>query len=96
MNLSKLQEIVGFPDGSVKNLFAVQEIWVQFLSREGLWRREWQPISVFLPGKFHGQKSLAGYSSQSCKELDMTEQRTLSLSKRQCRTEEPGGSKRLQ
>ena len=73
MNLSKLQEIVGFPDGSVKNLFAVQEIWVQFLSREGLWRREWQPISVFLPGKFHGQKSLAGYRPRDHKESDTAE-----------------------
>jgi len=27
-----------------------------------LWRRKWQPIPVFLPGKFHGQGSLAGYS----------------------------------
>ena len=26
-----------------------------------------------LPGKFHGQRSLAGYSSQGHKELDMTE-----------------------
>ena len=29
---------------------------------------------VFLPGKFHGQRSLAGYSSCSRKELDTTEQ----------------------
>ena len=28
---------------------------------------------VFLPGKFHGQKSLASYSPQSCKESDTTE-----------------------
>ena len=27
-----------------------------------LWRRRWQPIPVFLPGKFHGQRSLSGYS----------------------------------
>ena len=27
------------------------------------WRRKWQPIPVFLPGKFHGWKSLVGYSS---------------------------------
>ena len=27
-----------------------------------LWRREWQPIPVFLPGKFHGQRRLVGYS----------------------------------
>ena len=26
------------------------------------WRRKWQPTSVFLPGKSHGQRSLAGYS----------------------------------
>ena len=24
------------------------------------WRRKWQPISVFLPGKSHGQSSLFG------------------------------------
>ena len=26
------------------------------------WRREWLPSPVFLPGEFHGQRSLAGYS----------------------------------
>ena len=26
------------------------------------WRRKWQPIPVFLPGKPHGQRSLVGYS----------------------------------
>ena len=26
------------------------------------WRRNWQPTPVFLPGKSHGQRSLAGYS----------------------------------
>ena len=25
------------------------------------WRRKWQTTSVFLPGKSHGQRSLAGY-----------------------------------
>ena len=29
--------------------------------RKILWRRAWQPTPVFLPGKFHGQRSLAGY-----------------------------------
>ena len=28
----------------------------------GGWGDMWQPTPVFLPGKFHGQKSLAGYS----------------------------------
>ena len=26
------------------------------------WKREWQPTPVFLPGEFHGQRSLAGNS----------------------------------
>ena len=37
------------------------------------WSRKWQPTPVFLPGKFHGQWSLAGYSLWGRKELDMTE-----------------------
>ena len=39
-------------------------------------RREWLPTPVFLPGEFHGQRSLVGYSPWSpwgLKELDMTE-----------------------
>ena len=31
------------------------------------WRRKWQPILVFLPGKSHGQRSLAGYSLWGCR-----------------------------
>ena len=34
---------------------------------------KWQPSPVFLPGKSHGQRSVAGYSSQGHKELDTTE-----------------------
>ena len=40
------------------------------------WRRKWHaipPIPVFLPGKFHGQRSLVGCSPWGCKELDMAE-----------------------
>ena len=40
------------------------------------WRWEWQPTPVFLPGEFHGQRSLAGYSSWDHKESDMTERLT--------------------
>ena len=43
-----------------------------------LWRRECLPTPAFLPAEFHGQKSLVGYSPWDCKELDMTEQLTLS------------------
>ena len=41
-----------------------------------LWRREWLPIPVFLPGESHGQRSLAGYSPWGSKESDMTERLT--------------------
>ena len=32
-----------------------------------LWSRKWQPTPVFLPGKFHGQRSLEGYSPGAAK-----------------------------
>ena len=34
----------------------------------------WQPTPVFLPGKYHGQRNLLGYSPWGCKESDRTEQ----------------------
>ena len=34
---------------------------------------KWEPAPVFLPGKFHGQRSLAGYSPRGCKELESAE-----------------------
>ena len=33
----------------------------------------WQPTPVFLPGEFHGQRSLVGYSPWGHKESDTTE-----------------------
>ena len=36
------------------------------------WRRAWQPTLVFLPGKFRGQRNLAGYSPQGGRESDTT------------------------
>ena len=43
--------------------------WVQKI----LWRRKWQPTPVFLPGKFHGQRSLAGCRPWGRKESDTAE-----------------------
>ena len=37
------------------------------------WRRKWQPTSVFLPGEFHGQRSLASYSPWGLRESDAPE-----------------------
>ena len=43
----------------VKNPPAVQETWVWSLHQEDpLEKKEWLPTSVFLPGEFHGQRSL--------------------------------------
>ena len=52
----------------------MQDTWVQSLGWKIPWRKKWKPIPVFLPGKSHAQRSLAGYSSWGCKELDMAEQ----------------------
>ena len=41
--------------------------------RRSPWRRKWQPTPVFLPGKFHGQRRLVGYSLGGSKELSMIE-----------------------
>ena len=41
------------------------------------WRRKWQLTLVFLPGKFHGQRSSVGYSPWGHKEVDKTERLTL-------------------
>ena len=36
------------------------------------WRRKWQPTPIFLPGKSHGWRNLAGYSPWGSKESDTT------------------------
>ena len=63
-----------FPGGSVvKNPHAMQEIGVWPLSQEHPLENKWQPIPVSLPGKFHGEESLVGYSPGGHKESDVTE-----------------------
>ena len=37
------------------------------------WKRAQQPTPVFLPGEFHGQRNLVGYSPWGRKESDMIE-----------------------
>jgi len=46
----------------------MQERWVPSLWVSKIpWRRKWQPTPIFLSGRFHGQRSPAGYSPWSCK-----------------------------
>ena len=33
------------------------------------WRREWLPTPVFLPGKYHGERTLENYSPWGCKRV---------------------------
>ena len=47
----------------------VKEMWVQFLGQEDSRRRKWQPTSVFLPGKSHGQRNPVGYSPRGYKRV---------------------------
>ena len=54
----------------VKNPPTVRETWVWKIP----WRREWLPNPVFWPGEFYGL-----YSPWGCKELDTTEQLSLTL-----------------
>ena len=58
----------------VKHLPAVRETGFDPWVGKMPWRRKWQPTSVFLPGKFHRQRNLTGYSPWCCKELDVMEQ----------------------
>ena len=62
----------GFPDGTkIKNPSGQCRrrkrlgfnSWVRKISQS----RKWQPTPVLLPGKFHGQRSLVGYSPWGCR-----------------------------
>ena len=57
----------------LKNLPAMQETQVRSLGQEDPLEEEMTTTLVFLPGKSHGQKSLAGYSPWGHRELDVTE-----------------------
>ena len=49
----------------LKNPPAMQKAQVPSLGQEDPpGRRKWQPTRIFLPGEFHGQRSLAGYSAR--------------------------------
>ena len=60
--------------GDYNTDLTVSDPWVQIPLEKGT-----AITSVFLPGEFHGQRSLVGYSPWGCKELDTTEQLTVSL-----------------
>ena len=63
----------------VKHPPARQETWVPSWVGKIPWRMKWQPTLVSLPGKAHGQRSLAGYSPWDHKESDTTELLTVTM-----------------
>ena len=65
---------LGFPGGaSGKELACQQETWVPSLGQEDPLEEAVATTPIFLPGESHGQRILAGYSSQGHKESDTTE-----------------------
>ena len=59
----------------VKNLPEMQETWVQLLSWEDPLEKEMANNPVFLPGEFHGWRSLVGCSPKGLKQLQVSEKR---------------------
>ena len=57
---------------TVKNLPAMREAQVLSLGQEDHWRREWQPTPVYLPGEFHGQRSLLLPYTQTLKMFSLS------------------------
>ena len=58
---------------TLKNLPAMQEIWVKSLGWEDPLEEDMATHSSILAGEFHGQRGLAGHSLWGRKELDTTE-----------------------
>ena len=74
MSCPGLRCFLGFPgDTGVKAKFTrFKRLQFHLWIRKIPWTRKWKP-TPFLPGKFHGQRSLEGYSPWGCKESDMAE-----------------------
>ena len=91
MNLSKLWETTGASQvaQTVKNLPAMWETGVRSLGFGKFpWRRKWLPAApIFLPGEFHGQRSLVclqSMGSQSWTRLRDFHSLLLNMSENMC------------
>ena len=65
----------------LKRLPAMWETQVQSLGWNIPWRRKWQPTPVFLPGEFHGGRSLVGNRQQGILQARILEWVALPFSK---------------
>ena len=68
---------MGFPGGSdgKESACSVRDRFDPWVGK--IWRREWLPTPVILPGESHEQRSLVGYSPWGRKELYMIERLSL-------------------
>ena len=68
---------IGFPgDTMVKDCLPIQEtreVWILSLDQEDPLEKEVATTLAFLPGKFHGQRSLEGYSPWGHTESELIE-----------------------
>ena len=71
-NRGNLRSLVGFPGGSDGKEPTCNSGDPGSILKIP-WRKEWQLTPVFLPGEFHGQGNLVGYSPWGLKGWDMTE-----------------------
>ena len=70
---------MGFPGGSVvKNHLQCRRPWFDHWVGKILWKREWQPTPVFLPGESHEQRSLVA-TVHGVAESDTTERQVHEL-----------------
>ena len=67
---------MGFPFGSAGRESTCKAGDLGLIPGKIPWRKEWQPTPAFLPGEFHGQRSLVGFSPWGCKKSG-TERLTL-------------------
>ena len=70
-NNDKARGVGGFPGGSVVKNHPVNVGDTGSIpgSERFPWKRKWEPIPIFLPGKSHGQRNLAGYSPWGLKRV---------------------------
>ena len=65
-------QVIGFPrwlSGKESACLSCKRLRFSSSVEKIAWRRAWHSTPVFLPGEFHGQRSLAGYSPWGFKRL---------------------------
>ena len=81
VKIPKMAITTYWEDGENQDSSSVDSLMMGIQNSTGLQKdraREWQPTPIFLPGEFHGQRSLVSYCPWGHKGLDMIEWLTLS------------------